>query len=309
MKATARLILVLVVLGACGGSTSLRPGTTRPTTTTNTSLVVTTSSMPPLVSTTTLPTTSTQPTAPPDLTLDAVLSGPSAPWHSVAVASPLLQISGFVTPGSGVFLTVSSPPVRGDVVFAGPATVEDAYFHGEVQLVPGRSLVAIIATGLNGATTTLKLEARYEPDASVEFGFLRGVSATEIEADYAQWLTGADANQAAFEDGAIATVEEGVPNDYYIRNINPRLRTLPIADDVIVWLASPAEGSVATVPVALDEWLALFNKGVPWDYETDDVPDLQPPHFGYFGAGTVYAPYWLVILGGEVISIEQQYLP
>jgi hypothetical protein len=91
--------------------------------------------------------------------------------------------------------------------------------------------------------------------------------------------------------------------------VNPRLRTLPYDNDVAVWLATPAEGHVTTIEAGLEEWLALFNNGIPWDSETDEMPPGEAPHFGYFGAGTVYAPYWLIILDGEVIAIEQQYIP
>lgn len=310
MKMIGSLILVLLVLTGCSGSTSADVDPTQEPveTTTSTATPVTTTTLPP--DTTTLPpTTPTEPIAPPELTLDAVLSGPFAPWHSVAVESPELQVSGSVTPGSQVVLMVTSPPTAdGEIVFEGTATVEDGYFYGDVTLAPGRSIVAVIATESDGTVSALNLDARYEPEASVEFGFLTRVSASEIVADYAQWLSGEEANQAAFEDGVIATVEEGVPNDYYIRNVNPQLRTLRLADEVAVWLVSPAAG-VATIQVELDEWLALFNDGAPWDYETDVVPIPEPPHGGYFGAGTVHAPYWLVVLDGEVIAIEQQYIP
>ncbi|MDF1597566.1 MAG: hypothetical protein P1T08_15920 [Acidimicrobiia bacterium] len=155
---------------------------------------------------------------------------------------------------------------------------------------------------------SIPLDARYDPDATVEFGFLTAVSAGEIVADYAQWLSGDEANQAAFEEGVIASVEEGVPNDYYIRNVNPQLRTLPLADDVTVWLISPVEG-VTSVEVGIGEWLGLFNDGVPWDYETDEIPTWDEPYFGYYGAAMKQTPYWFVILDGEVIAIEQQYVP
>lgn len=269
---------------------------------------MTTSTSLPTVETTqpSLP-TSTVPTAPPELSLDTVLSGPNAAWHSVAVA-PDITVSGFVTPGSTVSLAVTHPTIDGEVVSEAEATVENDYFYGDVVLAPGRNTVAVIATG-PGGKCAINVDARYEPDATIEFTFLTRVSGSELVADYAQWLTGDEANQAAFEDGEIASIEEGVPNDYYIRNVNSRLRTLPIDDAAAVWLATPAEGSVTTIVVSLDEWLALFNDGAPWDYEIDDVPDFEGPHFGYLGAGTVYAPYWLIILDGEVIAIEQQYIP
>jgi len=45
--------------------------------------------------------------------------------------------------------------------------------------------------------------------------------------DLIQWFTGEAATKAAAEDGK----ESPPPNDYYIRNVNSRLRTLPVAAD------------------------------------------------------------------------------
>ncbi|MFW2338460.1 MAG: hypothetical protein ACN4GK_00280 [Acidimicrobiia bacterium] len=254
-------------------------------------------------------TTSTTFVSPPELVIDAVLSSPSAPWHSVAVETPQISVSGYVDAGSSVRLIVTSPPVDGDIVFDSPAEVEGDYFAGTVTLALGRNMVAIVATSPAGAKSSLALDARYEPDANVEFGYLDRVAATEIVVDYAQWLTGEEAAQAAYEDGSIATVEEGVPNDYYIRNVNPQLRTLPLASDASLWLISPA-GQIGSVRVDLGEWLVLFNDGVPWDWEADNVPSWEEhPHYGYFGASMIDTPYWFVILDGEVIAVEQQYVP
>ena len=142
--------------------------------------------------------------------------------------------------------------------------------------------------------------------------FLTLVSDTEIVADYAEWLTGDEANRAAFEDGVIGSIEEGVPNDYYIRNVNDLLRTLPLAEDITISLPTPATGSVLNVPVSLDEWLSLFKAdGTPWDIEAGDEPPVPvEPHFGYFGAGTTYMGYWLTLdADGTVIQVIGQYVP
>jgi len=150
-----------------------------------------------------------------------------------------------------------------------------------------------------------------EPAGEPQLTFLTRVSATEIVADYAEMLTGDEAVQAAFEDGEIGSVEEGIPNDYYIRNQNDQLRTLVVADGVTVVLQTSATGPVSAVEVAMDEWLALYKAdGTPWDYEVDEVPSWPEPHMGYFGAGTKGTPYWLTFdADGNVIEIEQQYLP
>jgi hypothetical protein len=55
----------------------------------------------------------------------------------------------------------------------------------------------------------------------------RQSAAGSATVDVVQFLTGAAAARAAGEDNA----EVPPPNDYYIRNTNPQLRTLPVASD------------------------------------------------------------------------------
>jgi len=250
---------------------------------------------PPTGSTTTI-------AGPPELELYGGINSPTAPWHAVAVESPEVWVSGVTSSGA----TLSVDAVGDDAVFAETTTADSSYFTVRAVLAPGWNSVTVTAT-LNGASRSAAFEARYEPEADVEFGFLEKVSDSGLVVDYAQWLTGEEAAQAAYEDGWIDSVEEGVPNDYYIRNVNPRLRTHPLAEDVAIWLMTAAEGPVGSVRVDMSDWLALFNDGVPWDPEVQ--PSYGPPDYGYMGASTVFAPYWLVLLNGEVIAIEQQYIP
>lgn len=178
----------------------------------------------------------------------------------------------------------------------------------DVDLAEGENTIVVTATR-GGQTVEETLVVRYSPDVTIEFTYLTQVSTDEIVADFAQWLTGDDADQAAFEDGVIASVDEGVPNDFYIRNVNPQLRTLALAGDVAVVLINPLE--ITPVDVSADEWVSLFKPdGTPWDYDVDDVPSFPEPYFDYYGANVVQAPYWLYLgADGTVIQIEQQYLP
>lgn len=126
------------------------------------------------------------------------------------------------------------------------------------------------------------------------FGYIRtvdtGTAPHSLEFDLAQWFTGEEANEAAREDGAIGP-EETVPNDYYIRNVNTRLRTLPFEDDVelavIDWnnCCELREGE-------LEPFAAAF--------------EGHQPAGSYRGS---FSPYWLTVAGGEVVKIEEQYLP
>jgi len=246
--------------------------------------------------------------SPGTVVIDPTLRASGPPLYAVAVGDPAVWVTGEVTPADArIEVVVTSS--GGQVAAEGVVQAEGGYFETEVELAAGHNTVTVTATGGDSASETVRLDARYEPSASVEFAFLREVSTGQVVVDYAQWLTGEAASQAAYEDGYIASADEGLPNDFYIRTGTDRSRTLPLSDDVSVWLTSPAAGSITQVEVNLDEWLGLFHDGIPRDPETDSPPAGGSPHNGYLGAGTIGAPYWLVSLDGTVIAIEQQYLP
>jgi hypothetical protein len=105
-----------------------------------------------------------------------------------------------------------------------------------------------------------------------------------ITFDLIQFLTGEAATKAAAEDGE----ESPPPNDYYIRNVNSRLRTLPVRSDAPI-----------TVNV-----LAAQSTGS----STKDVSVTLAELAGYFpNQGT--APFWLNVEQGQVTKIAQQFLP
>jgi hypothetical protein len=115
--------------------------------------------------------------------------------------------------------------------------------------------------------------ALYPPDGSPRVRF-----------DLAYFLTGTQGEQAAADHG-----EEFV-DGYYIVNDNPRLRTLPLADDVEVEYI-PATQCCELQPGDVDAWLESINGTNQTDYGGKDVP------------------WWLTVEGGEITRIEQQYLP
>lgn len=78
-----------------------------------------------------------------------------------------------------------------------------------------------------------------------------------VTVDVVQWFTGAAAAAACKADGQPASETE-ICNDYYIRNTNTRLRTLPVAPDAPFTMAtggaagtSPAAATFAQVAAAL----------------------------------------------------------
>jgi hypothetical protein len=105
-----------------------------------------------------------------------------------------------------------------------------------------------------------------------------------ITFDLIQFFTGEAATKAAAEDGE----ESPPPNDYYIRNVNPRLRTLPVRDDapitVNVLAAQSTGSSTKDVSVTLAKLASYFpNPGTP--------------------------PFWITVSQGQVTKVAQQFLP
>lgn len=123
------------------------------------------------------------------------------------------------------------------------------------------------------------------------FGFIQRVDAgaPTMVFDLAEFLTGDAANQAALEDGVIQP-GENIPDDYYIRNRNPRLRDLALVPDVQIILVNWPACCDTTVNGVLADFAASF------DTSTDV----------YHGSRS---PYWLTVEGGFVTRIEEQYLP
>jgi hypothetical protein len=123
------------------------------------------------------------------------------------------------------------------------------------------------------------------------FGSIRSVDAEArtLRFDLAYFLTGDAANQAAAERGD----EVPVPNDVYVVNDNPKLRTLPIAPDLEVWVIDP-ERCCDPVRGKVGPFLKAFaTRHHPWDAL-------------YRGR---QAPYWITVQDGVVVRIEVQYLP
>ncbi|HEX4906995.1 MAG TPA: hypothetical protein VFW32_00225 [Actinomycetes bacterium] len=105
-----------------------------------------------------------------------------------------------------------------------------------------------------------------------------------ITFDLIQFFTGDAAAKAAAEDGQ----ESPPPNDYYIRNVNPRLRTLPVRSGAPITVNVLAAGSTGNA--------------------TKDVSVTLDELAGYFpNSGT--APFWITVDQGQVTRIAQQFLP
>ena len=114
------------------------------------------------------------------------------------------------------------------------------------------------------------------------YGEATSVSANEIEFDLACWFTGDAAARAAAEDDE----ESPPPNDYYVRNVNTTIRTVPVGDEVsVVWYPEIGDPTSETT-ISYQEWLdALDDRG-----------------------GLMLA-IWIEIEEGVISSIKEQWVP
>lgn len=142
------------------------------------------------------------------------------------------------------------------------------------------------------------------PEGVREFAYVVGVETSDdggvvVTADYAQFLTGEEATQAAIEDGFLVEGET-VPNDYYIVNENPQLRELSLDPGApIVLIVCFVDGDCVThARVTVDQWLALLD---------GETPAGLDDGFQWYGQAAL--PYWLILDGETIVAIEEQYLP
>jgi hypothetical protein len=114
-----------------------------------------------------------------------------------------------------------------------------------------------------------------------------------LEFDLASFLTGEEATEAAREHGD----EAPPPNDYYIVNDNPRLRTLAIATDADIRVLDWNRCCDVFVGLDVDAFADLMAR-----------PGGAIEIDGVLYTGTA-STYWLTLEGGVVTGIEEQYLP
>jgi hypothetical protein len=118
----------------------------------------------------------------------------------------------------------------------------------------------------------------------VESATQRENGPTRVRFDLAYFYQGQRAEREAAERG------DEVVSGYYIVNDNPRLRTLPLADEVEVEYI-PMSFCCELQQGNIDAWLEAVLETNPTDYPGANVP------------------WWFTVEGEEITRIEQQYLP
>ncbi len=111
-----------------------------------------------------------------------------------------------------------------------------------------------------------------------------------LTVDVIQFLTGKPAVDAYQRDHP--DDPDGPPNDYYIVNANPRLRTLAVAADVEVRLVRLHEGKGPDLEPGRWQELPSYLA----NYRTDDRRLSNNP-------------FWITVAAGRIIAIEEQYIP
>ena len=155
-----------------------------------------------------------------------------------------------------------------------------------------------VTTSTAAATTSTTLASTEEvlPSGHItSMGFIDDVWVSGgkrwLSIDYAEFVYGEDATDAARADGEIGPTEEW-DLDFYIRNQSARLRTWEISDSAVITTSTrvpPNDG--LEVPCTWSEFLSFWGPGL-----LDDIHLHE-------------APWWIERDGDTVVTIYEQYLP
>ena len=207
-------------------------------------------------------------------------------FDGMVVSEPQVTLFGWAVDGTTISIGDNSTSVDGN------------WWELTVD-VPSAGLIEVVGTSADGTARVEALHVDYLPTLEETFGYITdfvAVSAGEwaLEVDYAQWLFGEEATIAAREDGVIGP-EDFIENDYYIRNENPRLRTIPVDQLALVRLIDATSGPLDSVTISIQEFIKILESG-------DDGR--------WYGAATQGTPFWFMVDGDDrIYQVRQQYVP
>lgn len=114
-----------------------------------------------------------------------------------------------------------------------------------------------------------------------------------LDIDYIQWLSGSAAEKAMREDGECPKTGECIVyNDYYIRNVNPLIRTFEIAPDAEITMQTytmETTGQIQPEKISFLQFSQIFSSST----------DLSLKN----------APYIVEISSNKITKINEQYIP
>jgi hypothetical protein len=167
------------------------------------------------------------------------------------------------------------------------------------------STTTTVADGGAGSTTTAAVgvtttaggsdaaSADAVPDGT-SFGYVTAINigGSTVTIDIAELLTGDAAVTAAIEDGALEPGETSIDNDYYVRNKNPKLRTVTVGPTAPVnVLSSPGSPDLESGSL---QKLAEALTAVPAGDPAEGGPRL---------------PVQIVARGGLISRIDEVFFP
>lgn len=218
------------------------------------------------------------------------------PAFGLMALSPGVFDGAIVTDSS---VTLAGWGVSGATVAVGSreTTIVDNWWELSVTVGP-EDILDLVCETADGRRHAELIRVSYLPTAETTFGFIVGQTTVDGSAalivDYAEWLSGEAATAAAREDGVIGP-EDFIENDFYIRNRNDQLRTLPVIDGARVRLIDATVGSLTPVTVPATELLRMLETG-------DDI--------AWYGAASPGTPYWFIVdQEGVIHQAQQQYVP
>jgi hypothetical protein len=118
------------------------------------------------------------------------------------------------------------------------------------------------------------------------------VAGRKVTFDLILFLTGEEAKKAWV--AAHPDEPDGPPNDYFIVNQNPKLRTMEFGDPVVVVIVDMSGGGVGSKETSLAALPAHLLEAAPVEAGDKRLS---------------YNPYWLTVVHNKVIRIEEQFLP
>lgn len=174
------------------------------------------------------------------------------------------------------------------------------------------------------ATSTTETPGAAGEQSGEYLGFIKSIAKQDgkysLTIDYATLLTGKAAVEAAIKSGSCPTQDylglsreqalselknadlsrelgkwgQCAPNDYYIQNLNPKLRTFGIAPDAEVkmatWVWPSSEESMYTL-------YGIFSGRITESPQGNDAGIWKK------------LPYWITLRNGAVKEIREQYIP
>ncbi|PLT31886.1 hypothetical protein [Peribacillus deserti] len=112
-----------------------------------------------------------------------------------------------------------------------------------------------------------------------------------VKADYIQWFRGERANKEAYKDKACYW-DRGkcyAVDDYYIRNVNPKIRTLPVAKNAVITMVTYQIEKTYDIKKQRIS-LSTFKK----EMKKSRYRDI---------------PFHIEVKNGTIIKISEQYIP